>query len=245
MPIHDWTRVSAGIFHAFHCVWIGELQKVLNTGLLPPDYYALAEQTAGEFGPDVLTLQASEPNGVPPSGDPQGATAVALAPPRVRFTVTAEEDEYVKKRRTLTIRHSSDDRVVALIEILSPGNKDSRHAIRAIVRKAIAALQQKVHLLIVDLHPPTPRDPQGIHGAIWGEFKDDTYQAPADKPLTLVSYEAGAARTAYIEPVAVGDVLPDMPLFLTPGFYTLVPLEATYQVAWSGMPMRTKRVLEG
>ena len=22
MPTHDWTRVSAGTFHDFHCTWI-------------------------------------------------------------------------------------------------------------------------------------------------------------------------------------------------------------------------------
>src|SRR2546423_13207152 len=63
MPIHDWTRVEAGIFHDFHLAWIGELRRVLNAGLLPPDYYALAEQIAGELGPDVLTLQTPGSNG--------------------------------------------------------------------------------------------------------------------------------------------------------------------------------------
>ena len=51
MPIHDWTRVNPGIFHHFHLEWIGDLSRVLNRGLLPPDYYALAEQIAGGFGP--------------------------------------------------------------------------------------------------------------------------------------------------------------------------------------------------
>ena len=57
MPVHDWTRVSSGIFHHFHLEWIGDLSRQLNRGLLPPDYYALAEQIAGGLGPDVLTLQ--------------------------------------------------------------------------------------------------------------------------------------------------------------------------------------------
>jgi len=53
MPVHDWTRVNAGIFHHFHQCWIDELQRALNRGLLPESYYALAEQYAGGFGPDV------------------------------------------------------------------------------------------------------------------------------------------------------------------------------------------------
>src|SRR4051794_37951305 len=40
MPLHDWTRVEAGIFHDFHNAWVVELRTALNGGLLPPDYYA-------------------------------------------------------------------------------------------------------------------------------------------------------------------------------------------------------------
>jgi hypothetical protein len=35
MPIHDWTRVDAGIFHHFHQRWIGVITDVLNQRLLP------------------------------------------------------------------------------------------------------------------------------------------------------------------------------------------------------------------
>jgi hypothetical protein len=44
MPIHAWTRLFDGVFHAFHLTWIGQLQTALNSGILPPDYHALAEQ---------------------------------------------------------------------------------------------------------------------------------------------------------------------------------------------------------
>ena len=43
MPIHDWTRVDAGLFHAFHQDWISSLLAVLNRGGLPLDYFALTE----------------------------------------------------------------------------------------------------------------------------------------------------------------------------------------------------------
>jgi hypothetical protein len=57
MPVHDWTRVEAGILHHFHHGWIAQVARALNRGLLPPDHYALAEQIAGGLGPDVFTLQ--------------------------------------------------------------------------------------------------------------------------------------------------------------------------------------------
>ena len=85
MAVHDWTRVEAGIFHAFHCDWISQIQTTLNGGLLPQGFYSLAEQHTGRSIADVLTLHASpaprQPLPPPPAA---GATAVAEAPPRVR-----------------------------------------------------------------------------------------------------------------------------------------------------------------
>ena len=57
MPIHDWTRVDSGLFHAFHQGWIVALCNALNTGTLPADYFALAEQSIRGPIPDVLTLR--------------------------------------------------------------------------------------------------------------------------------------------------------------------------------------------
>src|SRR5947209_3346723 len=130
MPIHDWTRVEAGIFHDFHNSWITELRNALNSGLLPSEYYALGEQLAGGIGPDVLTLNTPNGQGNGNSVDVEGAVAVAISPPKVRLTLRTEMDEYTLKQRTLIIRHSSNHRIIALIEILSAGNKSSRHAFR-------------------------------------------------------------------------------------------------------------------
>lgn len=244
MPIHDWTRVTAGIFHDFHHAWIEEIKRTLNNGLLPSDFYALAEQIAGNFGPDVLTLQFDGPETGDVSGTSSGALTVAAAPPRARFVARTEMDQYAQKQSTLVVRHSSGDRVVALVEIVSPGNKASRHGLRSFVEKAASALFRGYHLLILDLQPPGPRDRQGIHGAIWEEIADDSYRQPPDKPLTLAAYDAGPPKTAYVEPVAVGDLLPDTPLFFAPERYVPVPLEVTYQAAWRSVPQRWRRVLE-
>ncbi len=49
---------------------------------------------------------------------------------------------------------------------------------------------------------------------------------------------------AYVEPVAVGDTLPDMPIFLKPDFYVPAPLETTYETTWSHFPAPMKRLLQ-
>ena len=99
-------------------------------------------------------------------------------------------------------------------------------------------------MLVIDLFPPTKRDPQGLHKAIWDEFEDDDFTLPPDKPLTLAAYAAGPIKTAYVEPIAVGDVLPDMPLFLLPELYVPAPLDATYQTTWNVFPAPLKGLLD-
>ena len=100
-----------------------------------------------------------------------------------------------------------------------------------------------MHLLIIDLFPPSLRDPQGIHKLIWDEIVEEPFELPADKPLTLAAYSAGAVKSAYIEPVAVDDLLPEMPVFLEPDRYVLAPLEPTYQTTWNACPVEFREAV--
>lgn len=249
MPVHDWTRVRPGTFHDFHGSWMTHLKETLNGGLLPSGYYALAEQPAEEAWPDVLALEAGVAEDSP-TGWPErrtgGATAVTERPPQVTLTITAEAERVALRQRTLVIRHATGDRIVALLEIVSPGNKDRKFSLDRFVDKATSALRQGYHLLIVDLFPPGRHDPQGIHAAIWAAvdgIEAAQYEQPPEKPLTLVAYEAKSAPTAYVEPIACGSALPPMPLFLEPGWYVSVPLEETYLQAWRGVPARWRQVI--
>lgn len=269
MPIHDWTRVSAGTFHDLHCTWIPLLKIKLNDGLLPRGYDAQVEQVAGELTADVLTLESG---GMTPlldvasRGDlttnvltlesddaddldlerpsPQGGIAVGVAPPRVELTASLESVHYAARARRLVVRHSSADRVVAVIEVVSRGNKASQRAWRTFVQKCSGLILGGTHLVVVDLFPPGPRDPQGIHGAIWTELGDDLYHMPPEKPLTAAAYAADEIPRAYVQPLAVGDVLPPMPLFVTADVYVNVPLEETYQAAYHSVPQRWRKTLE-
>ena len=248
MPMHDWTKVPDGIFHAFHHEWISEISRVLNSGLLPRDYYALPEQIAAGFGPDVLTLQAPRWREDEPANGGGGATATSLltrARPQTRFVAETEGEFYRRKKSSIVVRHVSGDEIVAMIEIVSPGNKASRRAFDAFLDKAFELIERRIHLLIVDPFPPGPRDPNGVHAAIWEDVQGDSFQLPADKPLTLVAYECDLTTRAYIEPIAVGDRLPDMALFLERNGCVMVPLEKTYQTAFAVMPHRWRGVIQG
>jgi hypothetical protein len=226
MPIHDWIRVGAGIFHHFHQRWIAAISDVLHQRLLPREYYALAEQQGASFEPKAA------------------GGGVLVAQPRVRVTAETDLDFYRRKQNIVAVRHISGDHLVANVEIVSKGNKSGRKAFDDFVRKAAEFLSCQVHLLILDLQPTTSRDPQGIHGSIWDEVAGHEYVRPTDKPLTLAAYESGSGVRAFIEPVGVGDTLIDMPLFLDPGRYVAVPLEETYQLAFDSVPRRWRTILE-
>ena len=224
----------------------------LNGGVLPGDYYAMAEQHTSHFGPDVLTLQSRSiydtdqvEQRPPGNGSPSSDGGVVVSRPKAQFAGETDLEFYRRKQNVVAVRRVSGDRLVAIVEIVSQGNKSSQAVFRKFVDKAVELLSQDIHLLLIDLIPPTRRDPHGIHGAIWKELTDEDYEAPAAKPLTLAAYEAEMGVRTFVEAVAVGDALPEMPLFLRAGGHVPVDLESTYQSAWEAVPRRWRSVIEG
>jgi hypothetical protein len=244
MPVHDWGRVDANVFHHFHQRWTIAICDALNAGLLPPGYSALVEQHAGGLISDVLALQRRSP----PRGSAEPAAgALAATPPKTRLVRQAKTALAARGNR-IAIRPRLGE-VVCVLEVVSPGNKGGRAALSAFVQKTIEFLRQGINLLVIDLLPPTPRDPQGMHKAVWDEIEDEPFELPPDKPLTLAAYVAGdlllgRETTAYVELVGVGDTLPDMPAYLGHSGYVLVPLEATYQAAWATCPADLRELVE-
>jgi hypothetical protein len=239
MPMHDWTRVPAGLFHHFHQDWTIELARALNRGRLPKGVSALVEQRSGPFEADVLAVERrTRPQ---PSALNGGVTVCQQ--PVARIVRRTDKTVYSERANRIVVRHHLG-RIIAVIEIVSPGNKDGRRAFRQFVDKTVSLLSQGVHVLIIDLFPPTSRDPFGVHMAIWDEFADEDFTFPQGKDRILASYESGPEMAAYVEPVTVGDVLPDMPLFLWNGIHVATPLELTYQAAWDASPEDMRLAVE-
>jgi hypothetical protein len=149
----------------------------------------------------------------------------------------------------VVVRHHLGD-VVCAIEVVSPGNKAGRIAVREFVAKAADFLKRGVNLLIVDPFPPGPQDPQTLHKLIWDEFDEGVpFQLPTDEPLLLASYRAPAPLVeltpeAFIEPLRVGAELPDMPVWLDTDLYVNLPLERTYRAAWEVCPSDFRYLVE-
>ena len=76
-------------------------------------------------------------------------------------------------------------------QIRVPNGMTTRHAARVICERT-----EGVHLLVIDLFPPSERDPRGIHKAIWDEFLEKEFKLLADKPLVLAAYDASPRPVA-------------------------------------------------
>lgn len=244
MPVHDWTKVDAGIFHAFHLSWIATLQQTLNCRL-PKSYYALAEQHVGESIPDVLTLQVADETGQIPTSNSENNGGVAVAQPKVGRRLVGEH--IISKKgtpRTLAIRHVSGHRLVAMLEIVSPSNKDRRRHVNTFVNKGAAAVNTGIHLMIVDLFPPGPFDKHGLPALIWRAIVPRSKEtAPPDHPLTIASMISMSPPQADFLNLRVGDELPDMALYLKPTLSIEVPLAVTYDEAFRGLPEYWRHVV--
>jgi len=239
MPVHDWSRVDTNVFHHFHQAWTLAICNTLNAGRLPPGYSALVEQHAGGLVPDVLALEGRSR----PSRPTEPVAAVLTVTPPKTSLVRQAKAVLAARGNRIVIRHRLGE-VVCALEIVSPGNKSGRAALRAFVEKSIEFLRQGIHLLVLDLLPPTSRDPQGMHKAIWDEIEEEDFTFPEGKNRILASYETGGVRVARVEPVAVGDEMPDMELFLANDFHVMVPLEPTYRATWDASPEEMRIAVE-
>jgi hypothetical protein len=241
MPIHDWTRVPSGLFHHFHQDWTIEIARVSNRGLLPKGFSALVEQRASTREGDVLAIESRMTKIRPDIAEAGGL--LTADDPATSIVRRIDREIYAARANRIVVRHHLG-RVVAVIEIVSPGNKDRKPALREFVTKSIQFIDRGIHLLVVDLFPPSLRDPFGIHKAIWDEFLEEDFSFPPGKDRILASYRADEEKTAYVEPIGVGDVLPEMPLFIEGGMHVPVPLEATYRTAWNATPEAMRDAIE-
>jgi hypothetical protein len=237
MPLHDWTRVPSGLYHDFHQSWATELKRLMNRGILPDGFAAFVEQHSGPVSSDVLALQLHDAEPYRSDGN-----AAVLAPPKPFIRKTHAEIDAGRANR-VAIKHYLG-RTVAAIELVSPGNKDSREAFREFLKKSREFLDAGVHLLIVDPFPPGPRDPHGIAKAVWEEFGDDDFPMTRARDRTLVSFRRGFEVAVFYESVGIGDRMTAMPLYLMEDLFIYVPLQEAYDGAWEETAPALRRLVE-
>lgn len=236
MPLQDWSVAADNVFRAFHLLLLGDLSRALNDHVLPAGYFARPEEYLGPFQADVLTLESGGALGSSARSRAEAADLVptaTIAPPRF---------DPLRQRR-LTVFSARDERRVAVIEVVSPGNKDSARRARQLTDKLIECLASGLHVLVIDLLPPTAAAP-GFGAAVARELGSDAV-APVGRCTT--SFECQPEPLAvqvYQRELALGRALDAPPLFLEPGRHVELPLEETYASAFRGLPAHDRARLE-
>ena len=119
MPIHDWSRVPSGLFHDFHQSWSIRIKDALNSGRLPKGVAALVEQRAGPKESDVLAIEVRPKRRL---GEALDGGIATLPPPVTRIVRRTTNEICASRANRIVVKHHLG-RIIAVIEIVSPGNQ--------------------------------------------------------------------------------------------------------------------------
>jgi hypothetical protein len=241
MPLLDHSRPplrGRPPYKSLNAAWGTFLCNGLNQGGLPPGYRAYPEMSVGiGLEADVATYEGTEQASAG-SGNGDGGVATAVwAPPRPPLVVSVDFSDL----ESLEVKVYADDgggQLVAVVELVSPANKD-RPANRAeFAAKCAAYLQQEVSVLVVDV--VTERR-TNLHRPLMELLQlGEPAAAAVTSDLYAVAYRVVTAgeRTqleAWPTALAVGQALPKMPLWLRDDLAVPLDLEASYRQACASL----------
>jgi hypothetical protein len=220
-------------WESFHAAWAGSFADALNERLLPPRYFAEEQAHAGtRVEVDVATFE--EPagdGGAGPAGVATASRPQVWAPPAPAFAMPGVAPD---RFEVLVFQDEGGARLVAAIELVSPGNKDRGEERRAFAAKCASYLCQGIGLVTIDI--VTSRR-ANLHNELvrlmqWG----DPFVLPDASPLYAVAYRPlrrqGVPQVdTWPASLAVGQTLPVLPLALGPDLCVRLDLEDSYVAA--------------
>lgn len=218
MPLLDHFRPPLSErrhWHAFHNAWATYLSSQLNARL-PEGYFAEANV---QYGIEIDVAAFQEPDASP--------AAAGWVPPPPRENRPVELAGAVVEVGIFS--RSGGPVLAGAVELVSPANKDRPAHRDALVSKCATYLQAGVGVVVVDVVTERSAD---LHRELLARV--GAGDAPGGSPLFAAAYRpverAGAATLdVWYEPLALGQPLPSMPLWLRGGLCLPVELEATYE----------------
>jgi hypothetical protein len=221
-------------WESFHSNWATRLADALNDRWLPPEF--VAEETThagGHLEIDVATYQETPAPGtaLPNGGPPLAVAAPTYAPPAPARTVpTVFPDSFEVRVFTAT----GGLTLVAVIELVSPGNKDRPEERRAFAAKCGGYLHQGISLIVLDI--VTSRQANLHHEIMRLMDPSAAPDFPDDVNLYGVAYrpvrrQDRAEIDLWLARCILGEPLPVLPLRLTGDLFVPVDFEAAYEEA--------------
>lgn len=238
MPLRDHFHLPLrGLctWESFHSGWANEIMRQLNK-TLPQGYVARPNVKLGvDVEADVGTLeQTGHDESVEEGG---GVATVVWAPSRPTLSVAV--DFHRLDVFEVQVHREGGLEMVAAIELVSPRNKDRLTARRHFAAKCAAYLQAGVSVIVVDV--VTGRK-ENLYAVLLDQLElpqddngpSDLYAVacrtvPADEPARLETWVA---------PLALGSLLPTLPLWLEVDLAIPLNLEQSYEATFGELRVR-------
>jgi hypothetical protein len=233
MPLLDHFNPPLNRTHpwrSFHGAWAAAMARLLNQGILPPGYYAVP--LVDFDGPVEIDVAALRGHGAPLAEGESGTSLLWTAP--APGAAVAVEMPAVDAVEVQVFADDGDPRLMAAVELLSPRNKDRPQGRRAFAVKCVGYLQQGSSVVVVDTVTTRRADMQGEILSLLG-VPSGAVAMPAG--MSAVSYRAPAREgdqqqlQLWPEPLALGESLPTLPLWIAADYSVRLDLEASYRMA--------------
>jgi hypothetical protein len=214
------------VWQSFHTRWAVSIADQLDRAL-PDRFFARVEANLGpNVAADVTEYETT-------GGGTRNGSAVAVvpqtyAPPKAETVAIVFPEEVLVEVRDA----ERESRVVAVIELVSPSNKDREETRKAFAAKCASYLTSQIGLLIVDavtnrrfnLH----HELLTLLGTEPGAGVEQWIYASSYRP---VRRDSADLLDYWVEPLEVGRPLPTMPLSLRGAGVIPLDLEASYMDA--------------
>jgi hypothetical protein len=218
-------------WESFHVNWAGAIADSLNETMLPEGYFA---EEHAQLGPcveiDVATFTESESSG-PRAGAPATVLSRVWAPPAPVMVIPAAFPDAFE---VLVFENEGGTRLVAAIELVSPGNKDRAGHRNAFAVKCASYLYRGICLIVIDIVTSRRENLHNEIVRVLGHSPD--IELPQETTLYGVAYrpivrDQHEQIEIWPSPLQVGQPLPTLPLALNAEQCLPIDLEATYTIA--------------
>jgi hypothetical protein len=234
MPLRDHFRPpldDVRSWEGVHAMWPAVIVQHLSK-ILPEPFFAEPGVHLGTlYEVDIGTYRELGPESNGGGTLTGGATTAIYAPPKPTLTLEPRlphQDVYEVR----IYNSDRDRRLVAAIEIVSPSNKDRPETRGTFVSKVAELLKQDVCVSIVDIVSTR-------HFNLYAELMqwlDSADPALGDDPPPMYAVTArmryeGQRRPmdTWYHPLAIGQALPELPIWLTATLAISLDLEGSYQ----------------
>ena len=236
MPLRDHFRPPVSLrasWDSLHGMWPAGIVRHLRTRL-PRGYVAAPTTHPGsqiEF--DVATFENDDAPRLR-SVDGDGGLAVATwAPPMATVAVETDVPDY--DEYSVRIYDAERGRqLVAVIELIGPGNKDRPEKRNAFVGKCAALLQRGVAVSIVDAVTPRQFNLYAELLQFLGQRDPTLIEPPPHLYAVSCRWRPRGKRMllqTWSHALCLGQPLPTLPLWLTDTFALPLDLEPSYEQA--------------